>query len=62
MAEHYTKATVEVRKWCRKHKRQTLHAVQGGRAGTCLECLQELNDLHDLNKGKSRPAEQRSLF
>jgi hypothetical protein len=40
MAEHYTKATVEARVWCLKCNRATMHRIDSGQRGPCLECLQ----------------------
>jgi len=37
MAEHYTKATEAISKWCDTCRRLTEHAVSSGRIGRCKE-------------------------
>jgi len=37
MAEHYTRNTLEVTRWCNRCARFTQHAVSGGRVGQCKE-------------------------
>lgn len=37
MSEHYTLETVEVKVWCRVCRQPTMHRVDGGRRGPCLE-------------------------
>ncbi|HEY1897828.1 MAG TPA: hypothetical protein VGG62_16225 [Terracidiphilus sp.] len=39
MPEHYPKATVEVKVWCNVCHRETMHRVNNGRRGSCLECI-----------------------
>lgn len=44
MPEHYTKATLEVSVWCRACGKHTMHRVDSGRRGPCLECLRKLGE------------------
>lgn len=44
MAEHYTKSTVEARAFCTKCASYTMHRVDGGRKGPCLNCIQKLEN------------------
>jgi hypothetical protein len=37
MAEHYTRGTESVTRWCNACGRPTQHAVSGGRVGRCME-------------------------
>jgi len=37
MAEHYTKATESVLRWCNKCNCLTQHRVNSGRIGSCME-------------------------
>ena len=37
MAEHYTRGTESVLKWCNPCARLTKHQVSDGRAGRCME-------------------------
>ena len=39
MTEHYTRNTVQISAWCAKCRRETMHRVDSGRKGPCLECL-----------------------
>lgn len=45
MKEHYTKNTVEARAWCNKCDRATMHRVDRGRLGSCLDCIERLDKL-----------------
>lgn len=47
MKEHYTKNTVEVRAWCQKCDRRTMHKVDHGRLGVCLDCVERLDKLSE---------------
>lgn len=40
MSEHYTRNTVSVSAWCPKCRRQTMHRVDEGRRGPCLDCIE----------------------
>lgn len=37
MSEHFTRNTLEATAWCRKCQRTTLHRIDDGRTGPCLE-------------------------
>jgi hypothetical protein len=37
MAEHYTRNTESVTRWCNTCQRDTQHSVSSGRVGRCLE-------------------------
>jgi hypothetical protein len=39
MSEHFTKNTVEARLWCRKCYKLTMHRIDAGRKGPCLDCI-----------------------
>lgn len=39
MAEHYTRNTVQVSAWCPKCRKETMHRVDAGQRGPCLECI-----------------------
>jgi ribosomal protein L44E len=39
--EHYTKGTVQVSAWCKVCHRETMHRVDHGRRGPCLECMKK---------------------
>jgi ribosomal protein L44E len=39
MPEHYTKDTVQVSVWCNPCNKHTMHRVDHGRRGPCLECM-----------------------
>lgn len=41
MTEHYTKNTVSVSAWCPKCRKETMHRVDAGRRGPCLECIKK---------------------
>lgn len=58
MPEHYSKLTVEVKVFCAKCGRDTMHNVNGGRRGACQECIKRLEA-----QPKPKPAaQQESLF
>jgi hypothetical protein len=42
MSEHYPKATVQVSVWCNPCGKMTMHRVDAGRRGPCLQCLEKL--------------------
>jgi hypothetical protein len=58
--QHYTRNTLEVREWCRKCNKATMHRVDAPKLGPCLECLKRLETTAaEVNE----PAiEQRGLF
>ena len=39
MSEHYSRRTVSASAWCPHCKRQTMHRIDDGRRGPCLECI-----------------------
>ena len=41
MPEHYPKSTVEVSVWCDPCRKVTMHRVDHGRRGPCLECMKK---------------------
>jgi len=47
MPHHFTKSTVRATFWCTKCGKPTMHRVDGGRRGPCLDCLQKLADKHE---------------
>jgi hypothetical protein len=51
MSEHYTKSTMQVSVWCNPCGKMTMHRVDDGRRGPCLECLKKLDQ-----QAKDRPA------
>lgn len=36
---HLTRNAIEARYYCRKCNKQTMHRIDSGRKGPCLECL-----------------------
>jgi hypothetical protein len=46
MSFHYTKNTVEASAWCLRCNRVTMHRVDQGRIGPCLECCAKLDAAH----------------
>jgi hypothetical protein len=60
MPEHYTKNTVEVSVWCNTCNRMTMHRVDDGRRGPCIDSR------HRVNAGVTNPLQlatsQRDLF
>ena len=68
MPEHYSKAVVQVSVWCKVCHKDTMHRVDSGRRGPCLECLAK-NEAECLAKREAaarRPGslrgEQMDLF
>lgn len=58
MPEHYTRNTETATAWCNKCNRMTVHRIDGGRKGPCLE-----HDTPVKEKKPKRPAEsQKGLF
>lgn len=45
MAEHYTKLTTEASAWCNRCAKSTMHRVDNGRRGPCLDCLKKLDQV-----------------
>ena len=41
MPEHYTKNTIAVSVWCNPCGKFTIHRVDDGRRGPCLECIRK---------------------
>jgi hypothetical protein len=63
MPEHYPKSTVEVSVWCDPCGKATMHRVDDGRRGPCLECLKNLNDAALARPTSApAPATQEKLF
>ena len=58
MAEHYTRSTVEAKRFCKKCNAFTMHNVMGGQLGACQVCLKRLADAPKV----AAPAKQESLF
>jgi len=42
MKEHYSKSTVAVQAWCKKCNRSTMHRVDSGRKGPCIDCMERV--------------------
>ena len=42
MPEHYTKNVVEASVWCKVCGKFTMHRIDGGRRGPCLNCMNAL--------------------
>ena len=38
MAEHFSKATVQAKVWCKRCGKATMHSVWDGRRGSCFKC------------------------
>lgn len=46
MPEHYTKDTVQAAARCNPCGKQTMHRIDDGRLGPCLECMAKLEEEH----------------
>ena len=42
MPHHFTKNTVEAEWWCNPCNQRTMHRIDGGRLGPCLNCIAKL--------------------
>lgn len=68
MPEHFTKRTVSAAYYCGKCSKVTMHRVDEGRKGPCLECIDRLNTVHQLEAARKQldsdkvPGEQARLF
>jgi len=65
MTQHYTKLTVEAQHYCNKCGRMTMHRVDDGRLGPCLECIKKLDQVHEQRLkllGHPKPPKQGKLF
>jgi hypothetical protein len=62
MTEHYTKSTVAVQFFCKRCGRSTMHRVDKGRKGPCLDCLARLENKHTQLKILKPLGEQKELF
>jgi hypothetical protein len=64
--EHFSRSTVSQSLWCPKHRRYTMHRIDGVKGGPCEECLAELERQHKLNEAIRRArdlqAKQIDLF
>jgi hypothetical protein len=61
MPEHYTKSTVEAAEWCNVCNKVTMHRVDHGRRGPCLECIQR-REQQATARPKAPQALQGELF
>jgi hypothetical protein len=65
MPQHYTKSTIEVSVWCSPCHKTTMHRVDHGRRGPCIECMAKLDAQKQARQAqpeKKPPAEQGALF
>jgi ribosomal protein L44E len=63
MHEHYPKATIEVSVWCNRCGKFTMHRVDDGRRGPCLDCMAEQEHESEMRKrAQAHCPKQRSLF
>ena len=66
MAEHYTKNVMGDTTYCKKCKRNTLHRVDGGRLGPCIDPEHKVPELsQDQIKRRKKAAQDKenpSLF
>jgi hypothetical protein len=65
MTQHYTKSTVEVSAWCNPCHKTTMHRVDQGRRGACIECMAKLDTQKEARKAQpeKKPAPtQGALF
>ena len=61
MTQHFTRSTVSASFFCGKCGRMTMHRIDGGRKGPCLECIARLDAEHAAKP--AAPAEvQQDLF
>lgn len=61
MPEHFTKLTVEARLWCKRCFRATMHRVDQGRRGPCLECVARA-DHSRIQRGRKDPQPDQLQF
>lgn len=60
--EHYTKNTLAVSAWCPKCRKETMHRVDAGRRGPCLECIKNLENKPPAPASSDPGAGQGNLF
>lgn len=46
MTEHYSRNTHAAQLWCAKCRRFTMHRIDHGRRGPCLDCIAQLDTTH----------------
>lgn len=56
MTEHFTKNTVQAKLWCKRCFRYTMHRIDSGRKGPCLDCMDRRGV--DVKKAALPPAEE----
>lgn len=62
MPQHYPKDTVAVQVWCNPCHKETMHRVDAGRRGPCLECMAK-REQEAKDRPKPAPvAHQEKLF
>lgn len=62
MPEHFTKNTLMAKFWCNPCGKETLHNVNDGRRGTCLDCLKKREDQMVLPGTEEKQPEQLTLM
>jgi hypothetical protein len=62
VSEHYTKNTIEASAWCDRCHRATMHRVDNGRRGPCLECMARPEAEPDSTRRKPPAGVQMDLF
>jgi len=62
MSEHYTKNTLAASCWCKVCHKETLHRVDGGRRGPCLDCLNKPKHSTPEKQPPPPPPKQGDLF
>lgn len=61
MPEHYTKDTVQAAAYCKPCCKQTMHRIDDGRLGPCMECMAKREKEHADRKSRPEP-KQANLF
>lgn len=59
MTEHFTKNTVAASFYCSRCEMFTMHRIDGGRKGPCLNCI---GKLEEKRPGTEPPPQQGDLF
>jgi hypothetical protein len=64
MTQHFTKNTVEASFYCNKCGHTTMHRIDNGRKGPCLECIKLLDDKHNAKdpQADAHRIQQSKLF
>jgi hypothetical protein len=62
MPEHFNKATVEAKFWCKVCRKPTMHYVHDGRRGGCHECIARREAEKEQREAQPAQPKQGDLF